>query len=266
MEKFNENYTKYWQERVGEISDGTKIADIEIADIFLKNLNISNDDLVIDMGCSYGRFFELLNKYSNHIVGIDIEPTAIDKAKSYSYKQLEVSALEKTPFDDSTFNIAFCWATFDCTEQEKVLEETNRILKQDGLFIVTGKNILYNQSDRIAFIAERNAKLKSFPNHFTDLAKLYTHINKFGFKIEIGFGFEFRGDFGQAKSFVIDEKNIKTPFYEYLIIIRKVDNAANNNISICDEFSETAKIESEKNGFADPIDYFNYHIQKYGNQ
>lgn len=265
MEKFNESYTNYWQERVSKISDGTKIADTEIADIFLKYLNLSKDNLILDMGCSYGRFFELLNKYCNYIIGVDIESSAIEKAKVYPYKQLEVSALEKTPFNDNTFDATFCWATFDCTEQEKVLKETNRILKQNGLFLVTGKNIYYNESDEIAFIAERNAKLKSFPNHFTDLKKLCKNINQFGFKIEIGFGFEFRGDFGLAKSFILNDENIETPFYEYLIILKKTSDVNNTDISICDLFSDTAKIESEKNGFINPLDYFNFHIQKFGN-
>lgn len=259
MNNFDESYTQYWEQRVKQLSDGTRIADSDIADTFLPFLNIAKTDTLLDMGCSYGRFFPLLSKYSDNIIGVDIEPNAIQKASEFGYQKLIVSGLESMPIKSNSIECGFCWATFDCTEQEEVLKECNRILKQGGRILITGKNIEYASDDEIAFIAERNARLKSFPNHFTNLPLLFETIAQWGFAIEEGFAFRNRGDFGNAKGFRIDKSNIDTPFYEYAIVIRKT---ADNNAftqKICDTYSDTARKLAEKNGFNDPFEFFKHH-------
>ncbi|MDI1235673.1 MAG: class I SAM-dependent methyltransferase [bacterium] len=263
-QKFNASYTDYWAERVKQLSDGTKIADDTIVELFLPLLNIGKADSLLDMGCSYGRFFPLLSKYSNHIYGIDIEASAISKASENNYQQLEIGALENLPFSDETFDIAFCWATFDCTEQEQALFEANRVLKKDGLMLLTGKNIAYAEDDSVAFIAERNAKLKAFPNHFTDIKKLYRLITQFGFSIEHGFAFKYRGDFGLANALPIDEEVLNTPFYEYALILKKTGPHNALTELICDTFSHTAKQMGQAEGYTDMIEFFKTHQEKYG--
>jgi SAM-dependent methyltransferase len=262
---FNGSYTDYWQERVSKLSDGTKIADSDIADLFLPFLDIQKDDILLDMGCSYGRFFHLLSKYSVNVIGIDIEAGAIKKASEYAYTQLETGSLEAMPFEDDSIDKAFCWATFDCTEQEQVLAETNRVLKPEGRFLVTGKNIRYAENDEVAFIAERNAKLKSFPNHFTDIEKLYNISASYGFEVEKGFAFRYRGDFGLAKGIPIDKDVLRTPFYEYILILQKIGTYDNIKTPVCDIFSATAREKSKEAGYSDPLQYFKDHKEKYGN-
>ncbi len=261
MSSFNKSYTDYWKERVDKLSDGTKIADADIAETFIDLLQISKEDVLLDMGCSYGRFFPLLSKFSNRVIGIDIESNAIEKAAEFRYERLETAGLEKMPFDNESIDKGFCWATFDCTEQETVLLECHRILKNDGLILLTGKNDLYEMDDEVAFIAERNAKLKSFPNHFTDINLLYKNAESFGFKVEAGFAFRYRGDFGLAKGIQMNEDVIKTPFYEYLLVLRKSNTPATVLPAICDVFSKTAKAKAEKEKFTNIMDYFNHHRQ-----
>lgn len=253
---FDGTYKDYWKERVNKLSDGTKIADADIADLFLPYLEIDQSDVLLDMGCSYGRFFPLLSKYTKHVIGVDIEADAVQKAAEYAYERLEAASLENMPFKSGSIDRTFCWATFDCTEQEKVLSETSRILKPGGTFLVTGKNIRYMEDDEVAFIAERNAKLKSFPNHFTDVMKLYSEAENWGFKIERGFAFQYRGDFGLAKAIPMDKTNAGDPFYEYLLILRKTGTDKGQNIAICDEFSATARKKSALEGFSYVLDFF----------
>jgi len=261
---FNASYTDYWAERVKQLSDGTKIADDAIVELFLPLLEIDKSNLLLDMGCSYGRFFPLLSKYSNHVVGIDIEASAIERASEYEYQKLAVGALENLPFSDESFDKAFCWATFDCTEQEQALLEANRILKLGGTLLLTGKNIEYPVDDKVAFIAERNAKLKAFPNHFTDIKKLYGLANQFGFKMVEGFAFKYRGDFGLAKALPINESILNEPFYEYLLILKKVGPHHQLSDLICDTFSRTAKAFGENEGYTDLIEFFKMHQEKHG--
>ena len=261
---FNASYTDYWAERVKQLSDGTKIADDGIVELFLPLLKIDKNDWLLDMGCSYGRFFPLLSKYSNDVVGIDIEASAIERASEYEYQELAVGALENLPFSDESFDKAFCWATFDCTEQEQALLEANRILKFGGSLLLTGKNIAYPEDDAVAFIAERNAKLKAFPNHFTDIKKLYALSTQFGFEITHGFVFKYRGDFGLAKAVPIDEAVLNSPFYEYLLVLKKTDSHNNLTDLICDTFSLTAKGFAQTEGYTDLIEFFKMHQEKNG--
>lgn len=99
-------------------------------------------------------------------------------------------------------------------EQEDSLFELNRILKLGGIAMFTGKNIDYFDDDSATFIAERNAKIKDFPNHFTDLHKMIANLKEYGFLFEKLFIFFRRGDMGLNMKFVSGPE-ISSRFYEY---------------------------------------------------
>jgi ubiquinone/menaquinone biosynthesis C-methylase UbiE len=256
MEIFNKSYTDYWQDRVNQLTDGTKIADSEIVKLFLSMIDFKEDDSLVDMGCSFGRFYNTLSEYTKHVSGIDIEASAIERASAFKYDNLKVGPLEEMPFADSSFDKAFCWAVLDVTTQEKVFAETNRILKMNGVFLVTGKNDNYSMEDDVAFVAERNARLKDFPNHFTDIQFLIANIDVFGFKLLKGFIFEKRGDFGLAKALPLTNETINTPFYEYILILEKVKDNSSEYPVICDMYSKTARLKANEAGFANIDSYF----------
>ena len=159
-ESFNKDYTNYWKEAVNKSIDGTVIADKSIAKTFLDKINISKDLISLDIGCSFGRMYDLLDLYSSEVHGVDIDKYAIKEAKKYNYKSLQVSSSTSINHSNNSFQLIFCWAVFEILDHVKTLVEMNRLLSIGGHVLLTAKNDYYDNDDLLAFNAEKNAFLK----------------------------------------------------------------------------------------------------------
>lgn len=254
---FNKEYIEYWGKRATNSGDGYKVPSEDAQNIFIDELNISPQDLILDLGCGYGRLYPTLSKLTQNIVGVDVDEVIIKKASVHPYSDLLKGSAEKTFFPPCYFEKIISWATYDAVEQDKALIEENRILKKNGLLLITGKNKDYHNNDHEAFIAERNAKLKNFPNHFTDVYKLIENAGLFGYRVIKSYGFPRRGDFGNLKYFNLLEENKK--FYEFLMILQKIDEPKVNDYNICYEYSDTAIALSKDNNFENPKLFFQWH-------
>lgn len=260
--KFEKEYTNYWKKSVEKPIDGLKIAGLEEALFFLNFLNINLSDSVLDLGCSFGRMFEILSKFSDNIYGIDPDISAIESAIKYKYNDLKIGNAENIPYGDNFFNQIFSWAVYDVVDHFNGLIEANRVLKNGGKILITGKLNNYFEDDLFAFKAEKNAFLKSFPNHFLDLNTLINNIKLIGFQIDKLFIFNKRGDFGKLNYKIIstNELNSDIKGYEYLAIFKK-NNTINSReleyIKFDDKHSKTAQSLAKLNKFDHVEDYFN---------
>lgn len=255
--KFNRKYTEYWKNNLANPIDGIKIADIDEAKYFLTLFDVKQNDYLLDLGCSFGRMYSLLNEFSEFIYGLDPDPFAVEKASLVGYIEAKVGSAENSTFKNNFFDKIFSWAVFDCVDHFKGLLEANRILKLGGKILLTGKNDNYFKDDSNAFVAEKNAYLKSFDNHFVDMNLFVNHIGKLGFKIEKLFIFPRRGDFG--KLIFTEQDIVKNSFqgYEYLMILEKIDNVQSIDYRKLDaSFSKTALKISKDQGFSSIFDYF----------
>ena len=203
-----------------------------------------------------------MRKFTNNIVGIDVNNESLEEAKKYRYRELLKGTAEKTGFRSDYFDGVVSWEVYDVVEQKESLIEENRIMKKGGVFLVTGKNNNYHKDDKLAFIAERNAKLKDFPNHFTDVNKIIKKSKKFGFEIIRAYGFERRGDFGELIFFDILESK-KKKFYQFMLFLKKIGEPEKDLPEICYEYSNTAKEKAKENNFSNVIDFFKWHKEKY---
>jgi ubiquinone/menaquinone biosynthesis C-methylase UbiE len=258
---FDGNYMDYWKDRVASSRDGSKVADAAVIDGYLACLGIKSSDVVIDVGCGFGRLFGLLNRYSQRIVGIDVCQEILETAANAGYTCLVEGRAEDTHLASVSVDKIVMWASFDVVEQEQTLVELNRILRPGGRLLLTGKNLSYRDDDELAFIAERNAKLKNFPNHFTDIAKLQQQCGQFGFAICLLKAFERRGDFGENRSIDLLSQALER-FYEFVAILEKKADAyqvASHSV-ICDEFSNVARERARREGFDNRVtSYFRHH-------
>lgn len=259
---FNEEYVRYWKERVGSNADGSKVADQQVADFYIRSLDILSSDKVLDLGCGHGRLYTTLSGYSKNIYGVDVTYDAINSATQYPYSALIKGSAEDTNVARQSFDKVISWGVFDVVDQEKGFVEVNRIMRKDGLFLVTGKNDNYDEDDALAFVAERNAKLKDFPNHFTDVSLLAANIERYGFKVVHAFAFKRRGDLGENKLIPLDPANISTTFYEFVLVLRKLKDIKDPEFSFCAEFSKTATAMSARHQFKNPVDFFKWHKQE----
>jgi len=257
---FDGNYVTYWKERVAEATDGSKVANEKIFDDYLHLLEISPRHKVLDLGCGYGRLYTSLARYTPHVIGIDISRAMLEEAVQFPYDCLIEAQAEATCLPGCFVDRIVIWGTFDVTDQEVVLQEANRILKIGGKLLITGKNCRYPIDDRPAFVAERNAKLKNFPNHFTDVMQLCRGLHMYGFQFEAGYGFKKRGDFGNNTSFALPGDGSGV-YYEYLLVLSKIGTCSlDNPIAFARDFSITAEDLAIREGFAGEIrSFLNWH-------
>jgi SAM-dependent methyltransferase len=257
---FGEGYTKYWSFAVNKSVDGTIIAGVNEAKNLLQYLKIKRDDRTLDLGCSFGRMHEALAGYSDQIFGLELDPYAVEKARSQPYKEVRQGAAEHTGFDQESFDVVFCWAVFDVVDHKKGLAEINRILKNGGKLLLTGKNDNYLPDDQLAYKAEKNAFLKAFPNKFTDLSSVLGNFQHLGFKLDKLLTFPYRGDLGLL-NFVDQGNDLKDNYlgYEYLIICHKDADpnvAELTSVSLEGRFSKTAIKMAAQAGFLNTKDFF----------
>lgn len=96
---------------------------------------------LLDMGCGTGEISALLKKEDEGIIisGIDLSDEMIKIAKSKNVKQAEfiVGDCENLPYEDSQFDMVICIQSFHhYPNPDKAFEEANRVLKENGKFVV----------------------------------------------------------------------------------------------------------------------------------
>ena len=106
------NKEEFWKYRLDEserIQDSVYLT----SDVDWNHINRSHEEIlkpfvdkkVLDAGCGYGRWSEFFSNY----IGVDLSPDFIEKAKElYPDKEFLVGKLEKLPFKDNEFDLAFC--------------------------------------------------------------------------------------------------------------------------------------------------------------
>ena len=258
--KFAKKYTEYWKKNVKKPIDGLKIAGEKEVLTFLPLLNIEVNNKVLDLGCSYGRLHPILSLFSKNIYGVDPDKFAVETASKEDYMDVKVGDAENINFDNSYFDKIFCWAVYDVVDHFKGLLEANRVLKKDGKILITGKLDNYYLDDKKAFSAEKNAFLKSFPNHFVDMELLFKNIEMLGFSIKKLLIFLKRGDMGKLEFLEFDPQfTSKIMGYEYLMILKKTgDFQRGDYIRLDQPHSKTAINQANKAGYTSVRDYFKF--------
>ena len=230
-------YTDYWKDKAKDAA----VPGEEPQRFFIgKMFGLAHGGLTLDLGCGHGRVYPVIATFTSTIQGLDISEEAISESKKHRYREVSKGTAEETGLPSDYFDKVIAWGVYDMVEQEQALLEENRILKQSGLLLITGKNTDYCLDDTEAVVAEKNAKAKGFPNHFTDVYGLIERIGEFGFVIEQAYGFKCRGDWAAMKYFPVENKN-KIPFYEFLLIVRKTGQPYFSGKSICSRESIVSK-------------------------
>lgn len=228
---WNKDYAQYWQKRVEEANRSTGDSQIvekdtaapsdELYADLIRALEIPHASRVLEVGCGFGRTIPMLHAITPQVDAIDISEAMIDIARKNCAElagvQFHVSEAEKTPFPSERFERLICFGVFDALYQREALIEFNRVLAQQGRVLITGKNDNYFPDDDKALVAETNARAKGHPNYFTDVSKLLSNIQLFGFDILQQRFYLRRGDTA------LNKFSAQKParFYEYALILEK---------------------------------------------
>ena len=141
-EEFNQTRKNKWEE----------------FDNFLKYIKDKN--IVADIGCGNGRFYEFLKKHKKtKYIGIDNNRKLLEKAKKEEGAKFMKGDLLKIPLKKDIVNVVLEIASLHHIPskklREKAIKEANRVLKTNGIFIVSVWNLFqpkYKKYIRKAFL------------------------------------------------------------------------------------------------------------------
>ncbi len=123
----------------------------------VSHLDISKDDIILDIGCGGGVNVErFLNMTENKVYGLDYSEIAVEKSTKLNQDAIDEGRCEviqgsvsELPFEDNTFDIVtgfetvYFWPDFvnDC-------KEVRRVLKDDGIMFICNEAIPDEEDER----------------------------------------------------------------------------------------------------------------------
>ncbi|MBT7902783.1 class I SAM-dependent methyltransferase [Candidatus Woesearchaeota archaeon] len=159
---------------------------------------------VLDLGCGPGIHAKILTKKGAKVIGIDNSKESIKLAKTESPKStFIVGDIEKLQFKSREFDVVFSAMVLGHFKNwTKILNEVNRVLKKDGIFVFSiynpfkevltkvaweGKEfrIVKNYFDERLIYSEWKNEKKSFTvsHHHKTYATIIKFIMKHGFEL-----------------------------------------------------------------------------------
>jgi len=119
-------------------------------DFLVKELKLKTTDVILDVGCGYGRFSKLIRDDVGQIVGIDINPENISYAKEYVGSKFQGMVVDLSagvlPFENKSVDkivIDNVLMFFNKDIQSELLKEIRRILKENGVVAFNTENSSY---------------------------------------------------------------------------------------------------------------------------
>lgn len=91
---------------------------------------------ILDMGCGTGKNLETLNKIGS-AYGIDSSLQAIKFCKRRGLTNLSIEKADKTKLPEGSFDLITALDVLEHTDDSKTLKEIRRILRRNGLVIIT---------------------------------------------------------------------------------------------------------------------------------
>jgi ubiquinone/menaquinone biosynthesis C-methylase UbiE len=132
-----ESYDKTYKEYIKKTN---KLHPIDDSNKFISMLNIN--DLILDLGCGYGRDANIFCDKGFNVIGIDLSKNMIEEAKKINKAKFFVMDLRKLNFEDNYFNAIWACASFLHIQKKdilKALKESHRVLKKGGILFVSVK-------------------------------------------------------------------------------------------------------------------------------
>ena len=101
-----------------------------------------NGKKILDVGCGTGRIVNKLRNMGSDIIGLDISKGMIDIAKKKFPKVKFIEGdIENLPFKDNEFDLVIAsFVIVHLKDLQKAFDEVYRVLKPNGVFIVTNIN------------------------------------------------------------------------------------------------------------------------------
>ena len=109
-------------------------------------LDLVKNKVVLDAACGEGYGSSIIGTVANQVIGIDLNGEAIDRATA-NYGNDKVSFLTASvaelPIESNSIDVVVSFETIEHVPEEVQIEfikEVRRVLKEDGLFIISSPN------------------------------------------------------------------------------------------------------------------------------
>lgn len=163
---------------------------IEHLQRYLTIKDLVKDKIVIDAACGEGYGTNIIAELAKKVYGIDISKEAIEHArKTYAKSEIEFieSSITSIPFEDNSIDVFISFETIEHVDeisQEKFISEIKRVLKEDGVLVISTPNKeIY--SDLYEYINEFHVK-EFYKNEFEKLIeKYFKFINLYSQRFEV---------------------------------------------------------------------------------
>ena len=141
----------------GELLDWMAVNHEGLARWGCAHLDISKDDVIIDIGCGGGVNVErFLSMSENKVCGIDYSQLAVERSRQLNAEAIEggrceiiQASVSDMPFEDDTFDIATAFETvYFWPDFVNDLREVRRILNDDGIFLICNEAIPKRDDER----------------------------------------------------------------------------------------------------------------------
>jgi ubiquinone/menaquinone biosynthesis C-methylase UbiE len=108
---------------------------------------VVKDKVVLDFACGEGYGSNLLSALAQSVIGIDKDRSTIDAARD-KYRKSNLKFFEgdvgHIPLDDGSIDVVVSFETLEHTmKQELMLQEIRRVLKRDGILIISTPNKMF---------------------------------------------------------------------------------------------------------------------------
>ncbi|MDF0682390.1 MAG: methyltransferase domain-containing protein [Candidatus Nitrosocosmicus sp.] len=140
--------------------------------LMLKLSNPGKEDTVLDVACGPGIIACEYAKLVNHVTGIDLTPSLIERAKHVQKEQglnnieWRVGDVSNLPFSDESFSIVMTRASFHhIVDRKRVLEEMIRVCKIGGKILVV--EVTPDNDKKEAFNHVEKLREPSYTNAWT---------------------------------------------------------------------------------------------------
>ena len=142
------------------------------------------DKKVLDFASGEGYGSYMLSKEANHVIGIEIDEKTVKHASSrYIKDNLEFiqGSILKVPIEgEKTFDAIICFEALEhVKEHEELMKEVKRLLKEDGIFIVSMPD-KKSHSDDINYKNPFHKKELYFDEFKELLKNNFNHVHFFG--------------------------------------------------------------------------------------
>lgn len=134
----------------------------EVHDFILEQLHLKKGQKILDIGCGDGSLLKKIK--GSDLYGIDLSPEQVAIAKSTEIDAVALNIdAQSLPYGNDFFDSIICSEVIEhVLLPDKLLQEAYRVLKKDGIFIITTPN-LASFGRRLLLLCNKNPFIENSP-------------------------------------------------------------------------------------------------------